>query len=134
MAMWRGTVLMLEDIVEWLTVGTCCGKANITGDPIRIEIDGTTAIAAVVLAVLSGVLTVVPFCAEESAGYSILPPRLTRRNYRIIVSPRAGPTLTMESFAPASSDMYLRYFLAAEGSCENLRAVWMDVFQPGTSS
>ena len=130
MAMWRGTVLMLEDIVECLTVGTCCGKANITGDPNRIEIDGTTAIAAVVLAVLSGVLTVVPFCAEDS----ILPRRMTRRNYRIIVSPRAGPTLTMESFAPASSDMYLRYFLAAEGSCENLRAVWMDVFQPGTSS
>ena len=136
MAIWRGTVLML-DIVECLTVGTCCGKANITGDPIRIEIDGTTAIASVVLAVLSGVpavlsgvLTVVPFCAEDS----ILPRRMTRRNYRIIVSPRAGPTLTMESFAPASSDMYLRYFLAAEGSCENLRAVWMDVFQPGTSS
>jgi hypothetical protein len=32
MAMWRGTVLMLEDIVECLTVGTCCGKANIIGD------------------------------------------------------------------------------------------------------
>jgi hypothetical protein len=31
MAMWRGTVLVLADIVECLTVGTCCGKANITG-------------------------------------------------------------------------------------------------------
>jgi hypothetical protein len=54
--------------------------------------------------------------------------------YRTIVSPRAGPTLTIESFAPASSEMYLTYFLAAEGSCENLRAVCMDVFQPATSS
>src|SRR6188472_736276 len=54
--------------------------------------------------------------------------------YNTIVSPRAGPTLTMESFAPASSAMYLTYFLAAKGSCENLRAVCMDVFQPATSS
>ena len=52
----------------------------------------------------------------------------------MIVSPRAGPTLTIESFAPASSEMYLTYFLAAEGSCENLRAVCVDVFQPATSS
>ena len=56
------------------------------------------------------------------------------RAYNMIVSPRAGPTLTMESFAPASSEMYLTYFLAAEGSCENLRAVCIDVFQPATSS
>src|SRR5262249_23503447 len=54
--------------------------------------------------------------------------------HNMIVSPRAGPTLTMESFAPASSEMYLRYFLAAEGSCENLRAARKDVFQPETSS
>jgi len=52
----------------------------------------------------------------------------------MIVSPRVGPTLTMEGFAPASSEMYLTYFLAAEGSCENLRAVCVDVFQPATSS
>ena len=56
------------------------------------------------------------------------------RDHNTIVSPRVGPTLTMESFAPASSEMYLTYFLAAEGSCENLRAVCIDVFQPGTSS
>jgi len=56
------------------------------------------------------------------------------RVYNMIVCPRAGPTLTMESFAPASSEMNLRYFLAAKGSCENLRAVCMDVFQPATSS
>jgi hypothetical protein len=31
MAMWRGTVLMVADIVESLTVETCCGNANITG-------------------------------------------------------------------------------------------------------
>ena len=56
------------------------------------------------------------------------------RVYNMIVSPRAGPTLTIESFAPVSSEMYLTYFLAAEGSCENLRAVCIDVFQPATSS
>ena len=38
------------------------------------------------------------------------------RIHKLIVSPRVGPTLTMESFAPASSEMYLTYFLAAEGS------------------
>src|SRR5213080_724170 len=54
--------------------------------------------------------------------------------HRTIVSPRVGPTLTMDNFAPASSLMYLTYFLVAEGSCENLRAVCIDVFQPGTSS
>jgi hypothetical protein len=64
------------------------------------------------------------------SSFDIRPPSF----YRTIVSPRAGPTLTIESFAPASSEMYLTYFLAAEGSCENLRAVCMDVFQPATSS
>jgi hypothetical protein len=54
--------------------------------------------------------------------------------HRTIVSPRAGPTLTMESLAPVSSEMNLTYLLAAKGSCENLRAVCMDVFQPATSS
>jgi hypothetical protein len=43
-------------------------------------------------------------------------------SYKTIVSPRVGPTLSMESFAPVNSEMYLMYFLAAEGSCENLRA------------
>ena len=42
--------------------------------------------------------------------------------HRTIVSPRAGPTLTIDSFAPVSSEMYLMYFLAAKGSCENFRA------------
>ena len=42
--------------------------------------------------------------------------------YKMIVSPRAGPTLTMDNFAPVNSEMYLTYFLAAEGSCENFRA------------
>jgi hypothetical protein len=41
--------------------------------------------------------------------------------YKTIVSPRAGPTLTMDNFAPVNSEMYLTYFLAAEGSCENFR-------------
>src|ERR1044071_7683427 len=54
--------------------------------------------------------------------------------HKLIVSPRAGPTLTIESFAPASSEMNLTYLLAAKGSCENLRAVCIDVFQPATSS
>ena len=54
--------------------------------------------------------------------------------HKTIVSPRAGPTLTMESFAPVNSEMRLTYFLAADGSCENLRAVRVDVFQPATSS
>ena len=58
----------------------------------------------------------------------------SQRAHNMIVSPRVGPTLTMESFAPANSEMYLTYFLAAEGSCENLRAVCIDVFQPATSS
>ncbi len=42
--------------------------------------------------------------------------------YKMIVSPRAGPTLTMDNFAPVNSEMYLTYFLAAEGSCENFLA------------
>ena len=42
--------------------------------------------------------------------------------YKMIVSPRAGPTLTMDNFAPVNWEMYLTYFLAAEGSCENFRA------------
>ena len=42
--------------------------------------------------------------------------------YKTIVSPRAGPTLTMDSFPPVNSEMYLTYFLAAAGSCENFRA------------
>jgi hypothetical protein len=54
--------------------------------------------------------------------------------YSTIVSTRVGPTLTIDGFAPANSEMYLTYFLAAKGSCENLRAVCMDVFQPATSS
>ena len=67
--------------------------------------------------------------------HSVTPePNASATGHNMIVSPRVGPTLTMESFAPASSEMYLTYFLAAEGSCENLRAVCMDVFQPATSS
>jgi hypothetical protein len=46
----------------------------------------------------------------------------TSIDYKTIVSPRAGPTLTMDNFAPVNSEMYLTYFLAAEGSCENFRA------------
>src|SRR3954451_14263321 len=61
-------------------------------------------------------------------------PQSTARVHNMIVSPRAGPTLTIESFAPASSEMYRTYFLAADGSCENLRAVCIDLFQPATSS
>src|SRR5262245_14627552 len=71
--------------------------------------------------------------ATESLGFARDDRRQNLR-HNMIVSPRAGPTLTMESFAPASSEMNLTYFLAAEGSCENLRAVCMDVFQPATSS
>ena len=43
-------------------------------------------------------------------------------DHKTIVSPRAGPTLTMHNFAPVNLEMYLTYFLAAEGSCENFRA------------
>jgi hypothetical protein len=42
--------------------------------------------------------------------------------HKMIVSRRVGPTLTMDNFAPVNSEMYLTYFLAAEGSCENFRA------------
>src|SRR5262245_3458068 len=117
-----------------LTVRTCCRKANITGGKFESKFDGTAATAVLVSAVLSGVLAIGGSALRTSARYSWLLRRLPRPSYRIIVSPRAGPTLTMESFAPASSEMYLTYFLAAEGSCENLRAVCMDVFQPATSS
>ena len=54
--------------------------------------------------------------------------------HKTIVSPRVGPTLTIDSFAPANSAMYLTYFFAAEGSCENFRAACVDAFQPRTSS
>src|SRR5947207_10186475 len=37
-------------------------------------------------------------------------------DYKTIVSPRAGPTLIMDNFAPVNSEMYLTYFLAAGGS------------------
>jgi hypothetical protein len=57
-AMWRGTVLILEDIVECLTVGTCCGNANIAGGKSESKFDKIGAIPAVVSAVLSGVLAV----------------------------------------------------------------------------
>jgi hypothetical protein len=40
----------------------------------------------------------------------------------MIVSPRAGPTLIIDNFAPVNSEMYLTYFLAAGGSCEKVRA------------
>jgi hypothetical protein len=42
--------------------------------------------------------------------------------YKTIVSPRAGPTLTIDNFAPVNLEMYLTYFLVAEGSCENFLA------------
>jgi len=45
-----------------------------------------------------------------------------KTDYKTIISPRAGPTLTIDNFAPVSSEMYLTYFLAAGGSCENFRA------------
>jgi hypothetical protein len=48
--------------------------------------------------------------------------KCTNIDHKTIVSPRAGPTLTMDNFAPVNSEMYLTYFLAAEGSCENFRA------------
>src|SRR3954466_16320735 len=60
-------------------------------------------------------------------------PQSSARDHNTIVSPRAGPTLTMESFAPANSEMHLTYFRAAEGSCENFRAVCIDVFPPANS-
>ena len=41
----------------------------------------------------------------------------------VIVWPRSGPTLTIDNFAPVNSEIYLTYFLAAEGSCENFLAV-----------
>jgi hypothetical protein len=43
-------------------------------------------------------------------------------SHKTIVSPRAGPTLSIDNFAPVNSEMHLTYFLAAEGSCENFRA------------
>ena len=43
-------------------------------------------------------------------------------DYTTIVSPRAGPTLTIDNLAPVNSEMCLTYFLAAEGNWENLRA------------
>ena len=48
--------------------------------------------------------------------------RMQAPAHKTIVSPRAGPTLTIDNFAPVNSEMYLRYFLAAGGSCENFRA------------
>src|SRR5689334_15454860 len=66
-------------------------------------------------------------------GYSNLAGRPVW-TYTIIVSPRAGPTLTIDNFAPVNSEMYLTYFLAAAGSSENFRAAPMDVFQPRISS
>ena len=42
--------------------------------------------------------------------------------------------LTIDNFAPVNSEIDLKYFLAAEGSCENFRAARIDVFQPGISS
>jgi hypothetical protein len=51
-----------------------------------------------------------------------------------MVSRRVGPTLIMDSFAPVNLEMYLTYFFAAGGSCENFRAECVDLFQPHTSS
>jgi len=42
--------------------------------------------------------------------------------HKMMVSPRAGPTLIMDNLAPVNSEMYLTYFLAAGGSWEKVRA------------
>src|SRR5579884_48552 len=67
------------------------------------------------------------------AGDNLRPARKPEL-HKTIVSPRPGPTLTMDNFPPVNSEMYRTYFLAAPGSCENLRAECVDVFQPGSSS
>ena len=54
--------------------------------------------------------------------FVILQLRRQARTHKMIVSPRVGPTLTIDNFAPVNPEMYLTYFLAAEGSCENFRA------------
>jgi hypothetical protein len=48
--------------------------------------------------------------------------RCEQPRHTTIVSPRAGPTLIIDNFAPVSSEMHLTYLLAADGSCENFRA------------
>jgi len=57
----------------------------------------------------------------------------TSIDHKTIVSPRAGPTLTIVNCAPVNLEMYLTYFLAAEGSCENFLAERVGVFQPRIS-
>ena len=52
----------------------------------------------------------------------------------MMVSPRVGPTLIMDSFAPVNLEMYLTYAFAAGGSCENFLAEPVGLFQPRTSS
>jgi hypothetical protein len=56
---------------------------------------------------------------EHFAAFPRSPPRPP---HNTIVSPRVGPTLTIDNFAPVNSEIYLTYFLADEGSCENFRA------------
>ena len=104
-AMWRGTVLMLADIsspyhLEVIAERQVAWAAN---DEIRMaKLEGMTNGAD--CASLSFVL---------HASFVI---------HKMIVSRRVGPTLTIDNFAPVNSEMYLTYFLAAEGSCENFRA------------
>src|SRR6266849_9455779 len=110
---------MLTDIVVALSSGIYCREANFTRPKSECgsQGDGGCSVRCpqrIFYSLPAG-------CADDSA------------RYRMIVSPRAGPTLTMDNFAPVNSEMYLRYFLAAEGSCENFRAPRGDAFQPRTS-
>ena len=139
MAMWRGTVLVLTDIGAVLTVGIW--ERNWQGN-IKSKVEESRTIKLTKMRrassfVLRAYFVIRHSCFVISSSAEALNVERrcrARTRYRMIVSPRAGPTLTIESFAPASSEMYLTYFLAAEGSCENLRAVCVDVFQPATSS
>jgi len=54
--------------------------------------------------------------------------------HKTIVSPRAGPTLTIDNFPPVNSEIVSENFLAAGGSCEKCSRRVVDAFPTGISS
>ena len=124
--------------MQAITVGTCGGKANVArrkrktqgngeNDGIRMtKLEGMT--TDQITKVLTAFLRQSCFVLTSSLDIGVSSflrsnaSDIRASSYKTIVSRRVGPTLSIDNFAPVNSEMHLTYFLAAEGSCENLRA------------
>src|SRR5207248_7072428 len=127
-AMLRGTVFTLEDIR--LTSGIWHQEANVWKSRMtNLEEMTNGSMAKTTRVILSGAKRNRKDLVELPEGFAAgfldstrndrVDPRFSQMpppDYRTIVSPRAGPTLTIDNFAPVNSQMYLTYFFAAKGS------------------